>query len=110
MKACVVMDGNFPKHLVIGKNDLVAQGWKGPWDKPGTIGLTVDSTVLVPFASADGSLMLEGPNGHGGWTLHNGYLGMEAVELGRGAGQETLFLGGCERTNTPLPLTGWQAL
>ena len=59
-KACVVMDQNFPRPLVIGKNDLVAQGWKGPWDKPGTIGLTVDSTVLVPFASADGSLMLKG--------------------------------------------------
>ena len=54
------MDQNFPRPLVIGKNDLVAQGWKGPWDKPGTIGLTVDSTVLVPFASADGSLMLKG--------------------------------------------------
>ena len=38
-KACVVMDQNFPRPLVIGKNDLVAQGWKGPWDKPGTIGL-----------------------------------------------------------------------
>ena len=59
-KACVVLDQSFPKPLVIGKNDLVAQGWKGPWDKPGTIGLTVDSTVLVPFASADGSLMLKG--------------------------------------------------
>ena len=41
--------------------------------------------------------MLKGLMDTGAGPLHNGYLGMEAVELGSGTGQETLFLSGCEQ-------------
>ena len=55
-KACVVLDQRCPKSLVDwDRTTWFHKDGSFTWDKPGTIGLTVDSTVLVPFASADGS-------------------------------------------------------
>ena len=82
---------------MIGKNDLVAQGWKGPWDKPGTIGLTVDSTVLVPFASADGSLMLKGLMDTGAGPSIMGISAWKRLNLGVELDKKPCSFSGCEQ-------------